>query len=369
MNSGTGEEYPFRIGTALSVIVLYVKLLAYLRNIYMDFAVFMGGVFYVVHRLAAFLTALVIILIAFAQMFYTVFMETEYCTNQPNDRIREMPNGDEMILVMTACDANALRPFCNFWDSFLAVYTMLLGEVDETAFDSSNVATILFIIFMFLVVILLANVLIAIVTDSYKVIQDTRAAIEFWTNRLDFVAEMDGIANGPWKNKLRKMLGCAGSSVAARSGRTEAVFGRDLWKQIMDLYEDEIDDSVFSIDFVAYTTLRLVAGLIIPAWIILGLFSFGILWPPQVRKAVFTSKVNQHSSDTEEEEQLRKNQVKKLEEEVKELKDELMKELVLDRTQVVQMKSLMAERKAEIYSEMKDIKKIVAMLFERQITS
>lgn len=45
-------------------------------------------------------------------------------------------------------------------------------------------ATLLFIIFMFLVVILLANVLIAIVTDSYKVIQDQRAAIVFWTNRV-----------------------------------------------------------------------------------------------------------------------------------------------------------------------------------------
>ena len=68
---------------------------------------------------------------------------------------------------------------------------MLLGEVGENDFKDSAMATVLFIIFMFLCVILLANVLIAIVTDSYKVIQDQRAAIVFWTNRLDFVAEMD----------------------------------------------------------------------------------------------------------------------------------------------------------------------------------
>jgi hypothetical protein len=61
---------------------------------------------------------------------------------------------------------------------------------------------------MFLVVILLANVLIAIVTDSYKVIQDQRAAIAFWTNRLDFVAEMDAIANGPWKQRIRSLFEC-----------------------------------------------------------------------------------------------------------------------------------------------------------------
>lgn len=47
----------------------------------------------------------------------------------------------------------------------------LLGEVSEEQFEDSNVGKALFVIFMFLVVILLANVLIAIVTDSYKVIQ------------------------------------------------------------------------------------------------------------------------------------------------------------------------------------------------------
>ena len=48
---------------------------------------------------------------------------------------------------------------------------MLLGEVSEDPFQDSRVGMALFIVFMFLVVILLANVLIAIVTDSYKVIQ------------------------------------------------------------------------------------------------------------------------------------------------------------------------------------------------------
>jgi len=79
----------------------------------------------------------------------------------------------------------------NSWSSFLAVYTMLLGEVDETKFGSDNtIAIILFVVFMFLVVILLANVLIAIVTDSYTVIRDKRAAIVFWMNRLVSTLQM-----------------------------------------------------------------------------------------------------------------------------------------------------------------------------------
>ena len=84
------------------------------------------------------------------------------------------------------CESNArsVQTWCNAWDSFIDVYTMLLGEVDETVFENDTAAIILFVVFMLLVVILLANVLIAIVTDSYKVIRDKRAAIVFWMNRL-----------------------------------------------------------------------------------------------------------------------------------------------------------------------------------------
>lgn len=279
---------------------------------------------------------------------------------QPNDELTTAEIED-----MTRCLSNQIHPYCDFWQSFIGVYTMLLGEVDETKFRESAVATALFVIFMFLCVILLANVLIAIVTDSYKVIQDQRAAIVFWTNRLDFIAEMDAIANGPWKKRLKKTFGFGEGNDL--TGRADQQFGKELWLQAMELFEDEVDDGIFSVDFLLYTLLRVVVALfVIPLWLLLGVITLGWCWPPQVREAVFTSTVFKHSSDTEKEDELRKTQVKKLQEDVMGLKDELLQELALDRTQVVQMKSQVAERKLEITNEMKDIKKIVAILFERQ---
>jgi len=245
---------------------------------------------------------------------------------------------------------------------------MLLGEVDEVVFrDENEVATALFIIYMFLVVILLANVLIAIVTDSYKVIQDQRAAIVFWTNRLDFVAEMDGIANGPWKYRLRRALCCCcPGSYDVAPGRENSVFGKEIWKRMMDLYMDDIEESIGTCDFFAYVMLRIIGVVIIPLWILLGLLTAGILWPPQIREAVFTSTVFKHTSDSQHRDDLRKTQVLQLQQEVKILNDELMQELAMDRTQVVQLKSQVAERKLELASEMRHIKRIVAILFERQ---
>jgi hypothetical protein len=217
---------------------------------------------------------------------------------------------------------------------------------------------------MFLVVILLANVLIAIVTDSYKIIQDQRAAIVFWTNRLVFVAEMDAVANGPWQARVKELFGLS-STVTTR--RPEITFGRDAWKRLMDLFDDDIDDTAGSLEFLCYTILRMIAAvIIIPLWLLIGLMMFGSLWPPQVRESVFTSKVLKHSSEAEKDDELRKTQIRNLQQEVQTLKDDLLQELAIDRTQVFQMKSQFAERKQDIQTEMKHIKRILAMLFEQQ---
>jgi hypothetical protein len=184
MATGAGDDETFKIGTAISFGFIWIKFLAYLRNMLIDFAVFTGGVFHVMRRLLAFLMCLMIILIAFSRMFFTLFYQTEYCSAEYTN-VTE----DELV-VKLMCEDNDVRVWCNSWDSFLAVYTMLLGEVNDTMFNNNVVAIVLFIVFMLLVVILLANVLIAIVTDSYKVIQDQRAAIVFWTNRLDYIAQV-----------------------------------------------------------------------------------------------------------------------------------------------------------------------------------
>ena len=366
MMTGSGSNVMFRSGAALTYIIIWFKFLAYLRNMLIDFAVFSGGVFYVVRRLAAFLMALIIILVAFSRMFFTLFRQTDYCIDEPNESLSQ-----EEFFANLRCEDNQIRPWCSDYSSFVAVYTMMLGEVDENQFNKDIYARLLFSIFMFLVVILLANVLIAIVTDSYKVIQDQRAAIVFWTNRLDFIALMDAIANGPWKAKAKKFFGFdpddTNPSPITRFIHIDSSFGKEFWKRLMDLFEDDIEEGVVSFEFLAYTILRvLTAVIIIPFWIFVGLITAGWLWPPQVREGVFTSAVNKHASDAEHEDELRKQQVEKLKIEVEMLKDDLLQELAIDRTHVVQTKSQVAERKMEIQNEMKHIKRIVAMLFEQQ---
>eukprot|EP00934_Nitzschia_sp_Nitz4_P007813 Nitzschia sp. Nitz4//scaffold137_size62074//14398//17094//NITZ4_006409-RA/size62074-processed-gene-0.81-mRNA-1//-1//CDS//3329535682//7803//frame0 len=363
------DQERLRTGLAVTVVVIWMKLLAYLRNTYIDFAVFLGGLFYVVRRLVAFLVCLCVTLIAFSQMWFTLYRDGrdgERCSpdNNPYDFEDELKK--EQFFLDAQCDnLDSNWVYCDRWTAFLNTFTMLIGEVNGNQFQDNYFAIALFVLFMFLVVILLANVLIAIVADSYKVIQDQRAAIVFWTNRLDFIAEMDAIANGPWKNRVRNLIGLP--VVPSNKNRAEVTFGKETWKRLMDLYEDDIEDGALSLEFACYTFLRAVtAVIIIPAWVVFGLLSFGSMWPPQVRQWVFTSKVKKHSSEAEKDNEMRRIQIQVLKQEVQTLKDDLLQELAVDRTQVVQTKSLVAQRKTEIQAEMKHIKRIVAMLFEQQ---
>eukprot|EP00980_Cylindrotheca_fusiformis_P012895 scaffold3211_cov120-Cylindrotheca_fusiformis.AAC.3 len=363
---GEGDFTVFVYGTSLSVFVLVIKFLSYLRNVYIDFAIFSGGVQHVLGRLGAFLFCLVIFLVAFSRFFTTLFQESSYCNTKPPVYQSEMFNETLRHQLMNdiQCGAYEPRPWCNDWSAILSVYTMLLGEVDETKFIDDEVgplAVVMFALFMFLIVILLANVLIAIVTDSYKVIQLQRAAIVFWTNRLDFIAQMDAVANGPWKRKVRKLLGL---STRKKNEETQKnMFGEEAWRALMDTLFDDERDEVFLPALLLFRVI--VAFLIIPIWFLLGIVTFGILWPPQIRAFFFTAKVTK-ATETDREDALRKTQIETLHVSIAELKNDLLKELAKDRTQVYQLRSSVAEKKIEIQNEMKHIKRVVTMLFEQQ---
>jgi hypothetical protein len=136
---------------------------------------------------------------------------------------------------------------------------MMMGEIgDESRYETSLVAQILYVAYAFLVVILLSNVLIAIVTDSYEIIQNDRAAIVFWSNRLDFVAETDAVSYG-----LRQRMHFLGvidpERLSRKSGRApilqvkraegfEGKESKDLfyhgWKSLVQLFDQNLYDDI-----------------------------------------------------------------------------------------------------------------------------
>jgi|MDSY01.2.fsa_nt_gb Ca2+/Na+ antiporter len=97
-----------------------------------------------------FLVVMAIFLLAFTQVFWFLFL---------SNRNDEDDDGDDED------DAK----WGTLAQTFFTGYNMMLGNFDTDDFTVNREAVILFVLFMIMVVIVMMNVLIAIVSDSYDV--------------------------------------------------------------------------------------------------------------------------------------------------------------------------------------------------------
>mmetsp|Transcript_33733 Transcript_33733/g.49531 ORF Transcript_33733/g.49531 Transcript_33733/m.49531 type:complete len:762 (+) Transcript_33733:81-2366(+) len=343
MNTGAMELDEFRIFASVSFIVIIGNVVYFLRSIAIDFAIFINALYHIILQLITFIVVLLIFLLAFSLIFFTLF--------KGNDDL---------------CPDNV---FCTFPSSFITSITMFLGEVDQTHFlverederEYDPVSTAFFAIFFFLVVILLATFLIAIVTDAYGVIKDERAEIVFWSNRLDFVAEVDAILSGPWKKKT----GLCGNSMHHKGKKFDKL--RNLWKILTDLLEDVPDDSAgfISLQVLCVTFTKVVTVMIMILWILIGFVTFGFLWPPQVREKIFKQRVAKGSNDVKEHEQ-RVMEIKELSKEVSDLENEIVAGMSTNWANIIAMERQLTEMREEMTTEINHIKQIMTMLFDLQ---
>jgi hypothetical protein len=355
----------FRSGVAITKGILWMCVISFLKSTQVEFSVFVSGVFYVVQRLAAFILALLVILLMFAQMFYIVYAESEMC-----DCTDDNP------------DANPF-PHCSFPSSLLKVFTMMMGEIgNEMRYSTLPVAQFLYVAFAFLVVILLSNVLIAIVTDSYGVIKNERAAMVFWSNRLDFVAEIDAIKNIGSSIKKYFRPGSSGAAGAPKKVRetpdgepisigddelVDVDVFRNAWKGLMNLFDPNLyesyDVSPSSFEFWCYILVRFAAIVfVIPVWLLIGLASAGWLWPPQVREALLRQKkVAISRADMAEQVTA---QMTELQDEIWKLRAEIRGEMKNDRKEFLKVKAEVEAVQAEVMADLLQVKEIMVTLLE-----
>ncbi len=259
---------------------------------------------------------------------------------------------------------------------------MMMGEIgSESRYDDNLVAQILYVAYAFLVVILLSNVLIAIVTDSYEIIQNDRAAIVFWSNRLDFVAEMDGISS-VLKRILcigQKSRGAPGAPTKVHEGPNGTITFdgddtlkgskdpfREAWSSIMLLYEpnfyEDVDLSANKIEFWVYFCYQGLGIIIIIIWIVLGFVTAGLLWPPQVREYLFVQ--NETAVSRAEIERQKLEQLREIQGDIKMLKTEIRKEMANDRDDMVRMKAEVDAVQSEVLSDLQQVKELMTTLLD-----
>ena len=267
---------------------------------------------------------------------------------------------------------------------------MLLGEVDDNDFEGNTMATFIFCLFQFGIVIVLANVLIAIVTDSYSVIKNERSgeyynynlllfmiidtytplyfhlAVVFWSNRLDFVAETDVIGSSV-SNRIKRLRGTEEDHDDAKGVSMSATLG-GIWTKFMYLFDDtDVHHNSISMEFILYNLLRFGIGcIVIPLWLIVGLFTLGILWPPQVREYLLTSTVTLESEKGEEE-IARFERCETLKKDVSLFHEEVRRDIDLGKEELSNLRLIVSGARSGIAAEMKDVKRIVMELYENAL--
>lgn len=158
---------------AVTMGLLWLKLLGFLKALNVHLATFILAISQIMQDIRWFLVILLIVIFMFADMIHiinTTSNDGAFCTDV------EAPS--------------AADDFCsrNLMQSYVRVYSVLTGDYELDDYRNSSAITTLFIIFTFLGVIVLLNVLIAIVSDSYE---KSRIASKnlFGRARVEFAAE------------------------------------------------------------------------------------------------------------------------------------------------------------------------------------
>ena len=385
MQTGSGNDERFRTGAALTLGLCYLQVLAYLKSILIDFAVFVSGVVYVTTRLVAFMVCLLISVMAFAQMWYTMFRQSSECAFASDDEVDDT-NTTEVQMddvyyyyeepeeEVEDCEPSLDYPFCHsLYFSFYKTFTMMLGEIDDTIFYWNTLSLVMFCIFFFAEVVILLNILIAIITDLYGVITNERAAIVFWSNRLAFITDMDMVTNGPWKKTVMNFFKLRDddeddeeSTSLVQKDKTDISWERILWKKLIECFDPDVDAN--GMGMILYVPLRFfVSMFLIPFWLLLGILSAGWLWPPQVREGLFVQKVSmpEDSGDAKEIEK-RMEEVGELRRDLKLTQETLVSQFLEDRKDMTALRDQVKDIKKELKEEMKNIKGVMTSLFEVQ---
>ena len=128
--------------------------------------------------LVSFLVASLLMLAGFAQIFSTEMIRPEH------DRVCRAESNSTIV-------SHDLQDFCTETNALLKVYFLMVGGVELSEDSNSRVMIILTVIFTFLYVILLFNILIAIVGNAWTAVY-SNGAVYFWGNQLSFLNEAKG---------------------------------------------------------------------------------------------------------------------------------------------------------------------------------
>jgi len=317
LSQGDPEEN--RTLLLITVVLLWSKLLLFLRSTILPFAIFVNGLLETFKTLTPFTFGVVIVLCAFANLYVIEGYGKYQCAGENSES-----------------DSESSTSFCGYSSAFQEVYSMFVGGIEIQELSLTNEMFVISGVFGYLVTILLLNIVIAIVSDSWAKVYE-EGKVYFWFNRLEFLSEMKGYEY--IKEKISKRSAASEDVVDEKapvdvmsnntdtqeddSGQpclnldpygavvkicnllwprpdfwghfdhiidrvcsTKPLYGSFLWQFLYEWKQADGNTRKRLIMGAKGVCLIVFFGLVLFLWFIAGLLTFGLLWPHSIRRKI-----------------------------------------------------------------------------------
>jgi len=392
------DKSSYRSCAAISQIILWIAVFSFIRSIVVEFAVYLGVLVQISRKIASgFFINLLIALLSFSIMFWIIFYETKRCDeNLPCSW--NPSNEDDYV------DCLDITAHCTLGFSLLKSFSMMLGEIDNVLrynaidgdIDNQIFAQFIYIVYAVVVVLLLSNVLIAIVSDTYMGIDSEQADILFWKDRLNDVSEFDSIYSILFQfskslddDNTRVMNGesddakdhncqieekvskrAPSSKLIVRDNARQSSVLRRSWSYLTAFFDnssyEDIQKSALNPEYWCFVLVKMLAALIMIIWIVLGLF-FGILWPPQVREFILVEKCTKlKGPDGANVAACISNKLGTLDDHLKEARCAHTIDISKDRSEIDTLQNDINELKSELSQDLSQVKELMLTLLKMQ---
>eukprot|EP00979_Chaetoceros_neogracilis_P003886 scaffold672_cov214-Chaetoceros_neogracile.AAC.2 len=168
-----GDSYPAMSVAATALI--WFNALAFLRATFLRFSIFVSGLITIIQDLMPFLIVTFVLLMGFGEMYNIDSLASGECRN---------PTSDFDIRGLAKTNDGGLE-FCTFGDSLFSTYALFVGGIEMADLASTTTMKMISIAFGFFVAVILLNVVIAIVSNSWDSVADEGKEV-FWNYRLLF---------------------------------------------------------------------------------------------------------------------------------------------------------------------------------------
>jgi hypothetical protein len=238
-------------------MVWFITLTVALRSTFLPFAVFVSGLIKILFYMIPFGTTTFLILGAFAEMYYKSMIQRPECN-------------------LSVVEAD----FCEFGESFLAVYNMFLSGIDPSLLSTETANHLLWLTISFQVTfaIVMLNVLVAVIFDAWGSVSP-QGRIVFGLHRHRFLME---VTEKGWFCFAQPSFGPSSKCLGSLERHIAAVLRR-FHERPATAHQSTFISVKLSESF-----MYLAEGAYLAIWFILGLFSAGVLWAKPFRTAIFT---------------------------------------------------------------------------------